>query len=336
LINKKYCIFNKQYSKEEYQKRLTDINKKTLEEQKTMIKDFFLKHPHKFFNGQDSLNCSWNYLFNNKNVFDGFDINDSQDSKYCDTVNNILDCYDWSYTGYDGNQCYQLATCGDKIHHTAFSINIWSGGYYVYYCILCINIKHCFACVWIRNKEYCIFNKQYTKEEYEKLIPQIIKHMQADWERGEFFPASLSPFGYNETVAMEYYPLTKQEALAKWFNRSDYEAPFPQVDKIIKANEVPDIKFVNDDILNRAIICEITSKPFRIIKQELEFYRKHNIPLPTKHPDQRHKERMALRNPRKLRDRNCMKCWIDIKTSYSPDREEIIYCETCYNKEIYW
>ena len=30
--------------------------------------------------------------------------------------------------------------------------------------------------------------------------------MQETGERGEFFHPSLSPFGYNETVAQEYYP----------------------------------------------------------------------------------------------------------------------------------
>jgi hypothetical protein len=51
--------------------------------------------------------------------------------------------------------------------------------------------------------------------------------------------------------------------------------------------------------LNWAIKCEVSEKPFRIIKQELEFYRKHNLPIPKKHPDIRHLERMKLRNPRK-------------------------------------
>jgi hypothetical protein len=131
-------------------------------------------------------------------------------------------------------------------------------------------------------------------------------------------------------VASELYPLSKEEAIKQWFNRCDYEMPFPQVSKMITSHEIPDIKFVNDDILTRAIECEVTKKPFRIIKPELEFYRKHNIQIPHKHPDQRHKERMLVRNPRKLRDRTCMKCWIDITTTYAPERSEIIYCEDCY------
>jgi hypothetical protein len=78
---------------------------------------------------------------------------------------------------------------------------------------------------------------------------------------------------------------------------------------MINGENLPeDIDNVTDDILNQVVICETTGKPFRIVKPELEFYRKHNLPLPHKHPDQRHLERMQLRNPRKLRDRACAKC----------------------------
>jgi hypothetical protein len=101
-----------------------------------------------------------------------------------------------------------------------------------------------------------------------------------------------------------------------------------------------DITKIPDDILNRAIECEVRSTMglnplFKIIPQELEFYRKHNLPIPRRHPDQRHLDRMALRNPRKLFDRKCDKCNKDIKTTYSPDRKEIVYCESCYEKEVY-
>jgi hypothetical protein len=79
----------------------------------------------------------------------------------------------------------------------------------------------------------------------------------------------------------------------------------------------------------------VTGKPFKLIKQELEFYRKYLLPLPTKHPDQRHLERLALKTPRKLFERNCMKCWSEIRTGYAPERPETIYCSACYYKEIY-
>jgi hypothetical protein len=89
----------------------------------------------------------------------------------------------------------------------------------------------------------------------------------------------------------------------------EYAINVPENAQTIKAQDLPqNISDVTDDILNKVIICEISGKPFRIIKPELEFYRKHNVALPHKNPDQRHKERMVLRNPRKLRKRVCAKC----------------------------
>jgi hypothetical protein len=110
----------------------------------------------------------------------------------------------------------------------------------------------------------------------------------------------------------------------------------PKVSRVIPAVKLPDaIDDVPDDILNWAIECEATKRPFRIIKQELDFYRKMKLPIPHLHPDERHRRRMALRNPRKLWKRPCMKCGKEMETTYAPERPEIVYCENCYLKEVY-
>jgi formylmethanofuran dehydrogenase subunit E len=44
--------------------------------------------------------------------------------------------------------------------------------------------------------------------------------------------------------------------------------------------------------------------------------------------------RNKLRNPRKLFNRKCDKCGKEIKSTYSQNRGEIIYCEECYNGEM--
>jgi hypothetical protein len=92
---------------------------------------------------------------------------------------------------------------------------------------------------------------------------------------------------------------------------------------------------VEDSILNAILICEVTGKPFRIQKSELEFYRKHNLPLPHKHPDQRHKERLQQLAPRNLFLRECDHCHTEILSVYNTSYTGNIYCEKCYVKEIY-
>lgn len=161
----------------------------------------------------------------------------------------------------------------------------------------CFTSSHLFWCIGLRNKQYCIFNKQYSKEEYEIEVAKIITHMEETGERWEFFHPSLSPFGYNETVAQEYYPeIGKDKIWELWYQRSEYEAPAPVSSKVIQWKELPKrIEEVEDSILEYAIACEETGRLFRIQPQELQFYRKNNISLPRKHPDQRHLERSALR-----------------------------------------
>jgi hypothetical protein len=248
-------------------------------------------------------------------------------------VVDLKDCHDNNYT--EENECCNeyLGMYGAKnTHFSTFSRHT----YEVYFSEYCINSKNCFGCAGIRDRNYCIFNKEYSKEEYEKLIPKIIEHMKSTGEFGEFFPVSLSPFAYNESVAQEYFPLSKEEVFKRGWKWRDQKDEMPKVEKIIPAEKLPDsIDDIPDDILNWAIECEATRRPFRIIKQELDFYRQMKLPIPHYHPDERHKRRMMLRNPRKLWDRTCAKCKKEIQTTYSPERPEMVYCEECYLKEVY-
>jgi hypothetical protein len=70
---------------------------------------------------------------------------------------------------------------------------------------------------------------------------------------------------------------------------------------------------------------------------ELSFYKTVNLSLPTKCPNCRYFDHLFFKNPLKLWHRKCMKpdCPNEFETSYSPDRPEIVYCEKCYNQEVY-
>lgn len=340
LRNKQYCRWNQQLSKEDYEKKVEEILPLThgkiakLREQFNALK---MKQIRKHYTGIQTTNSQWDYLTHCKNCSDCFNVSDGEDVKFArDSCVGLKDCMDVSMIGDIVELMLEAHASGYQGYKSAF-VNLCRTNSELLYCDYCMNCQNCFGCAGLKNQQYCILNTQYTKPEYETLVGTIIDHMQTTGERGEFFPSSIAPFGYNETVANEYYPLTKEEALNSWFLRSDYEAPFPKVAKTLQPNEVPqNIELVSDAILQQAIICEISGKPFRITKEELEFYRNHKLPIPKIHPDQRYKARIKLGNPKHLRERTCDKCGIDIKTTYAPDRKEIVYCEACYNKEIYW
>ena len=229
------------------------------------------------------------------------------------------------------------------------------------YSIFCRNSSDCFACVGLKNAKYCILNKQYTKEEYEELAPKLIDLMDQKtyidnkgrtYKYGEFFPYEFSPFGYNETVAMDYFPKNEDEANVEGFNwklreKRDYHIT-------IQSENLPDdINDVDDSILNEVISCPNNGDPmtqcisaFRIVPNELQFYKQKSLPLPRYCPNCRHYERLKYRNPMRLYSRKCMceknhlhhegkNCEVEFETSYAPDRPEIVYCEKCYQQEVY-
>jgi formylmethanofuran dehydrogenase subunit E len=97
---------------------------------------------------------------------------------------------------------------------------------------------------------------------------------------------------------------------------------------------------VDGSILKEVIECAEKGNPnsvgaFRITENELSFYRRMNLPLPRVCFDIRHIRRMDKRPPLKIIKRNCSKCSLEVETIYDENYAPIIYCEKCYQKEVY-
>ncbi|MFA6436026.1 MAG: hypothetical protein WCW30_02730 [Candidatus Gracilibacteria bacterium] len=339
LRHKEYYILNKPYSKEEYLKTIASYR---LSDYKSFKKgvdsyrgDFRTKFPFQALYQVNCEQCEGSNHEQSKNLRACFDCTKCEDCAYGFQMDETYDSMDMNCMGYDRSEvCYETVGCSGLFNGLACD-SCWHDSDLAY-CNLCFSSKNCFGCIALQHGEYAILNKKYDKENYEHLMKKIKIEMKKRGEWGEFFPGMVSPFAYNETVASEYYPLSKTEAEKqgfRWFEKN--EAEF-KGEKILKASKLPDrIEEVKDTILKGAIECEITKKPFRIVKQELQFYRENKLPLPRRHPDQRHKDRMQLRNPRRLWSRTCAKCGASIQTTYAPGRPEIVYCEGCYLKEVY-
>ncbi len=340
LRQKEYCFENVQLTKEEYEKKMKEIDLgsyKQYQEFRKRRRELELKHAFKEFFGHNTENSLGDYLQNCKNVKYSFDCEDVESCKYCyQLVLGSKDNYDIYQYGTNLQQSYQGSIVGENSYHTLFNYLNYQGCHELVYCMVMDGCKDCFGCTNLRQNRYCILNKQYSEKEYEEMAGRICEHMQNTGEWGEFLPPELANCGYNESTAQLYYPLEKEEALKLGFKWSDYKAPEPEAEKTITADQLPDnIDDIPDDILNWAIRCEETGKLFKITKQEYLFYKEHKLPIPHREWLQRHIDRLHLRTPRHFWTRECDKCRKEIKTTYSPERPEIVYCETCYHKEVY-
>lgn len=335
--NMNYCIENVQYTKEEYEKKKKEIfaNAESLEEAKKKYKDLRANALVKYASTTKSNNATGDYMFNCHEGVMLFDVRNAKNSSYLADAEDPLDCQDCNNLYFKPERLY-------NVMGTLQSTNCISGVYIMYcnevdYSDSCYNCTSCFGCVGLNKKNYYILNKEYSKEDYEKIKNEIVEQMREDKVYGEFFPPALSPFGYNETLAKEYYPMTKEEALSKDFKWQTHETG-TYGKETMKKDAVPNsIEKIGDEILNEVFACEECDRNFRITKLELDFYKRMSLPLPHKDFECRHKARMSKRNPRALWHRSCMKegCENEFETSYSPDRPEKIYCETCYQQEVY-
>lgn len=325
LRNQKFHILNRKFSETEYRKNIQYLrdHPEIFEKEFKALQLQIPVRANRILNCQE---CTGDNLVESRQCRACFTVKKSEDCSYCSLGEGNKSCSDcnhfdncelqWNSANLEKN--YNVI-CGNLAWYVSDSAYVTS----------CFNSNHLFGCIGMKKHSYCIFNKQYTKEEYEKLVPKIIEHMQKTGEWGSYYPAQYSPFGYNETVACEEYPLSEKEAHARGWNWNTQKMESegylgPQV-------SVPeDIAQVPDEITQQILTCAVTQKPYKIIPQELAFYRQMNIAIPVKSPDQRHKERMALRNPWKLWDRKCAKCSKAIRTSYSPDHPEKVFCEECY------
>ena len=363
LRNCNFYFRNKKYSKEEYDKFMGEINFGSRSVLKKLDEEFDLLNKKTIKKFTSSVNCqnfSGDDLINSKNAIFCFSGYEYEDVKYIYRGLKIKDSMDSDFIARS-EFLYEIVMGGGKGgQNLKFLLASIPGCSEIQYSHYCGSSSNLFGCIALRNKQYCILNKQYSKEEYEELVPKIIEHMNHTYysgekgriyRYGEFFPIEFSPFGYNETVAQEYFPLTKEEALKQGYKWKDREERNYSID--IKNEEIPDnIKYVNESIINKVIECvhrgkcnEQCTEAFKIVEEEFSFYKNMNIPLPDMCPNCRYYQRLKQRNPLKLWHRDCMcenenhghkgKCQNKFETSYSPDQSDIIYCDKCYKLEVY-
>lgn len=370
LRNKSYCIFNEQYTKEDYFEKVKlfiTCKWSDLEKIKQKVKDFYLNFPNKYSQGVRNHLCSGEYISNSKNVKNSYLIREGQDLKYVQygLVPSLRDCMDLSVGGNNSELIYESVTSGWNSSNMKFCIECWDGGSDFEYSIFCgKKANHLFGSVGIKSGEYIILNKKYSKEEFYKLKNEIIKHMNdmpyvdskgRIYKYGEFFPPEFSPFAYSDTIAPEHFPLSEEEIIkygANW-----YETPKSEYEITIEAKDLfDDIKEVPDNFTDEVISCLDCGHAYKILSSELKFLKQNNIALPRYCINCRHNKRISQRNRNRLYKRVCdcngnhsgnskysnevvhdhknEPCATEFETSFSPNRSDIIYCEKCYQKEI--
>lgn len=279
LEHQQYCVLNKPVGKEAYEKMkaelfpLTKEKIEMLRERLSTLRASVPKKPHLF----GSENCMGDLVVNSKNCFSCFDVKDCEDCKYVNFAPKNIRCYDCIFSAPDGVR-FSYEMCSVSGLESSMGVYLSWFGSNNFYSMECQSCNDIFACVSLKKQQYFILNKPYKKNEYEAMVIKIIEHMKETGEWGEYMNPIASSFGYNESIAQEYFPLTKEQALKKGFRWRDAEYTLP-----------------SGPSASDAMICDQCQKPYRLIEQEMKFYERFSLPIPTRCPNCRHKRRVAIR-----------------------------------------
>lgn len=337
LRHKRYVFMNEQLTKDEYEARMSQIDlsstKQTAEwqakfralvgEQTIWPENFSVNAQNCVGEGMlDCLDCSGFLMANAKDVVQGWNIFDSE---HLDTV----------VISYNSNDCYYTSVALNA-HNVKFSF-VADYSQDCEYIVNCYSCENCFGCVGLNRKKFCIFNKQYSEEDYWQELDQIKCAMLERGEYGQFFPAAFSPLGVKYGYAYPVAPFTDAELKAiggldldpiagMFFAPYDIHAPTANVD------DVPDcIADVSDEWVGKPFFDTQANRRFSVNKAELDYRKERGYPFPRRHYTARLKELLASVNGPIQQQVACAKCARQIMTSVStiyPKRT--IYCKSCY------
>lgn len=337
LKNKKYCIANKQYTKEEYEKEIKKYDlssRKVYNKLKKQFLDFienkaYWKNIHYF----NTNNCVWDYIDNSDNSQNCFFVWDTKDCKnwirswWVKSSKNFVSIYEsekiFNSTMVQDN-CFNISYCWNVIRSKNLE-----------YCINCFDCENCFLSAGLVWKKFFILNKEYKEVEYKKLKYMIISDMKDKWVYWDFFPNYFSATSYNESLSWFSYPLSIQEQKELWFNVFNLDDS-----KNIHYKNVLDIPDILDNTKKDDIIWayydEKNKKVIQITSLDIEFCTKMNCPLNDKFYIERIKDNFSWLFPHyELRETKCSKSWKIIKTTLPEKFDSRIISIEEYDKLFY-
>lgn len=287
LENKQYHINNTPYAKEEFIKE-----KEKILVNKSDYSLYFQKLSSKA-SPRAVNNCSWNGIsfsenlenayftsrvVNGRNILGGDGTPLAHNLYDVVDISKVDDAYGRMWVGQNSNHMYcwsNAATC--------------SHVYYSYFMETC---SYCLWCIGLKNKQFCIFNKEYNKEERYERVDEIFKNMEADETLWQFFPWWMSPFYFNDTLAyLIDDSFTKEEVSKEGYLRRDEEikVDVPEWAEVIEVKDLKnyqrfenDKRTINPEILKKVIKDEKWNY-YRIVKMEYDFLMKYGLPLPELH-----------------------------------------------------
>lgn len=188
LIGKSFCVFNRQLTPKQYKEATTNYKKWPAEKILKVVADLKKRYPvTQTIEAYNENTTYGNYIHYNKNCYMCFDAAKDENCSYLYDSFYSKMCLDMTYTlssqlSYEAISSFTLFNCD----YAMYSKNCQDSSYI----FNCLNVKNCLGCVSLAHKQYCILNKQFSKEEYEQLsrnILSVLRKENSEWASLMYF-----------------------------------------------------------------------------------------------------------------------------------------------------
>ncbi|MFA6023839.1 MAG: hypothetical protein WC777_01305 [Candidatus Gracilibacteria bacterium] len=329
LRNKKYCFANEQLTKEEYEKKRAEWNLSSHKNYEA-AKAFFAKMMkelawHRALQIDKCENSTGNFIRYSKDCENCYLLSEHE------TCANVAFCGPKARTILDslgtvGSELVYMSSLPSYSYEARFCFSTLHSRFTEYSAYL-QNCQYCFGCCGLVNAKYCIFNKQYSKEDYERIRAELVEHMRKTGEWGRFFPAHFAPNPYEESFSGFYFPV---------------ERPLEKqtVVKTAELEDIPDSVFSLSAAEETALLAQVFwdesyQRPFQIQAADIEFSKKMKVPLPHRYYVQRMQENLKwMPFNGELRETVCGKSGRPIFTNWPADYDGRILSEEEYLKVV--
>ncbi len=318
LRNRKYVLFNKQLTKEEYETAVAAIDLSCRSVFKEQLGKFHELMKREGF---------WPENFNEKAPQ-----STGEYLRNCTRMQNCFNCFEgptdsswcvWSYgkseRNYfcvgplDGADDYFVSACLES-SGCKLSMNL-TRCQNVEYSANCTNCKNCFGCVGLSRKKFCILNRQYTEQDYWTELDRIKCLLLERGEYGRPFSGKFSTSYFYEGVAGQNLAATEAERTKYGFDLFDPESEgaigeLSGARTLRDSNEVPDCaEAVNvAEWAGVPLLDKSVNRRFAFLRPELEFYKQLKIAPPSEHFITRVKNLYQTANIFIMEDASCAKC----------------------------
>ena len=343
LRNKKYVLFNEQLTKEEYQKRLSEVDLSCRSTFHEYHKRFLQlvetsAFPENF--NINSADCQGEYLSDCVRVRESYYMQKCTDCAYNYGSSGAERCY-YVSSAYPASDCWMSAVqlnCSQS-KYSAMCGNSRE----LEYCNNCHDCESCFGCVGLRNKKFHIFNKPYSEAEYWQKVDGLKCAMLDRGEYGEFFPFDVSPNGMQFSMSPVLYDV--DEAEMKRFGAPIYDpdrgavlAPKKTVEvPPLRSEDVPDClaEVEPDKWVGKAFMDTKANRRWTVMPKEFAFYQSHHLPFPEEHYTSRLRGQLQLLNLPLWEQKNCVACNASISVGKNKTfTARKVYCTACYLKYL--